>query len=64
MPATGSIKRLPAWVYGAIALIPITILAVCYSQLDAVGRIELAIPAVFWSAAFGVILWRRTTRRG
>ena len=54
-----AIQQLPAWVYGAIALIPVLILTVFYARLDTISRIELAIPAVFWTIAFVVIAWRR-----
>ena len=54
-----AIQQLPAWVYGAIALIPVLILTLFYARLDTISRIELAIPAVFWTVAFAVIAWRR-----
>jgi len=54
-----AIQQLPAWVYGAIALVPVLILALFYARLDMVSRIELAIPAVFWTIAFAVIARRR-----
>ena len=55
-------NRLPAWAYAAIAGGPATILAFFYDRLDAVSRLELLIPAVFWTLAFGVIGWRSAHR--
>jgi hypothetical protein len=54
-----AVRQLPAWAYGAIALIPVLILALFFTRLDMGSRIELAIPAVFWTIAFAVIAWRR-----
>jgi hypothetical protein len=54
-----AIRQLPLWVYGVIALVLVLALALSYARLDTVSRIELAIPAVFWTIAFAVIAWRR-----
>lgn len=54
-----TIRHLPTWFYGAIAALLIVVLAIAWGQLDAVGRVELALPAVFWTAAFITISLRR-----
>jgi hypothetical protein len=59
-----TVKRLPAWFYGGIAAIPVSILALFYSSLDPISRIDVAIPAVFWTLAFLVIGWRRRQHQG
>lgn len=55
--------KLPAWAYAAIAAIPISILLVFYARLDTLSRVELAIPAAFWTVAFVAIAWRRARHR-
>lgn len=61
--AFGTKKRLPAWAYGAIAVIPAAILAASWDRLDQLSRIELLIPALFWSGAFIIISLRRRAAR-
>ncbi len=59
----GTQKRLPAWVYGAIAALLAGILAAGWGKLDALSRTELLIPALFWSSAFVIISLRRRAAR-
>jgi hypothetical protein len=54
-----AIKRLPAWVYGVIALIPMSILLFAFPSLDRLSRIGLVISASVWAMIFvGVSWWR------
>src|SRR5689334_1396683 len=55
-----AIKRLPAWAYGAIALIPMTILVFAFPTLDTLSSIGLLITAVVWGAIFAGMSWKRT----
>lgn len=52
-------RRLPAWVYSAIAALLVVILAAGWTRLDAGSRIELAAPALFWIGTFVIISLRR-----
>ncbi len=54
-----AVHRLPAWVYGAIALVPALILLFAADRLDTLSVIGLAIPAIFWSGYFSVVHWKR-----
>lgn len=56
-------RQLPAWAYGAIAAVPALILAAFWSRLDTLSRVELVIPALFWSSAFVIISLRRRAAR-
>jgi hypothetical protein len=58
-----AIQRLPLWVYGAITLVLVLVLGLSYARFDTVSRIELAIPAAFWTIAFAIIAWRRVRHR-
>jgi hypothetical protein len=55
-----AVRRLPAWAYGAIALIPMTILLFAFPVLDRLSRIGLLITAGVWGAIFVAMAWRRT----
>jgi hypothetical protein len=54
-----AIKRLPAWFYGAIALVPMSILLLAFPVLDRLSRIGLLISAVVWGVIFVAMSWRR-----
>ncbi len=54
-----AMKRLPAWFYGAIAGLPVVILATGWTRFDTGSRIELAVPALFWMGACVIISLRR-----
>jgi len=54
-----AIKRLPAWVYGVIALIPMTILLFAFPALDQLSRIGLLISAGVWGIIFVGMSWTR-----
>ena len=54
-----AIKRLPAWLYGAIALVPMSILLFAFPVLDRLSRIGLLISAVVWGVIFVALSWRR-----
>lgn len=53
-------QRLPAWAYGVIALIPMTILVFAFPALDTLSSIGLLITAVVWGAIFAGMSWKRT----
>jgi hypothetical protein len=55
-----AIRRLPAWVYGAIALIPMSILLFAFPVLDQLSRIGLLISATVWGVIFVGMSWVRT----
>jgi hypothetical protein len=52
-------KRLPAWAYGAIALIPTSILVFAFPVLDRISRVGLMISAMVWGAVFVGFAWVR-----
>ena len=54
-----TITRLPAWAYGAIALIPMSVLVFAFPVLDNLSRIGLLISAGVWGAIFVGIAWTR-----
>src|SRR5262245_32132802 len=54
-----TIRRLPAWFYGAIALIPMSILVFAFPVLDRLSRIGLLISAAVWGVIFVAMSWRR-----
>lgn len=54
-----TITRLPAWAYGAIALIPMSVLLFAFPVLDDLSRIGLVISASVWGAIFVGIAWTR-----
>jgi len=59
----GTKNRLPAWIYGAIAAGLVAIVAAGWERFDALSRVELGIPALFWSSAFVIISLRRRAAR-
>lgn len=59
-----AIKRLPAWFYGAIALVPALILLFFADRLDTLSVIGLAVGAISWSVVFSVIQWKRLDEPG
>jgi hypothetical protein len=54
-----ALRRLPAWVYGAIALVPMSVLLIAFPVLDRLSRIGLLISAAVWGAIFVAMAWRR-----
>src|SRR5690348_17629323 len=54
-----TITRLPAWAYGAIALVPMSVLLFAFPVLDNLSRIGLLISAAVWGAVFVGIAWTR-----
>ena len=54
-----ALRRLPAWFYAVIALIPALILLFVADQLDTLSVIGLSISAVFWAGAFSYFHWKR-----
>ena len=65
-----AIRRLPAWVYSAIAAIPVLILVSAdflfrfSSPLDELSRLGLIITALVWTALFAFIGWGRLDESG
>ena len=65
-----AIRRLPAWVYAAIASVPILILVLgdfafsFSSPLDDVSRLGLIITALVWTTIFTFIGWSRLDESG
>jgi hypothetical protein len=55
-----TIRRLPAWFYGIIAVIPMSILLFAFPVLDQISRIGLLISATVWGAIFVGMSWMRT----
>src|SRR5262245_28999322 len=54
-----TITRLPAWAYGAIALVPMSVLLFAFPVLDDLSRIGLMISAAVWGAIFVGMAWTR-----
>lgn len=54
-----AIRRLPAWVYAAIALAPMSILLFAFPVLDQLSRIGLLISATVWGVVFVGMSWAR-----
>jgi hypothetical protein len=54
-----AIRRLPAWFYGLIALIPMTVLIFAFPVLDQISRVGLMISAMVWGAIFVGFAWTR-----
>jgi hypothetical protein len=54
-----AIKRIPAWLYGVIALIPMSILLIAFPVLDQLSRFGLMISAAVWGAVFVGFAWVR-----
>ena len=54
-----SIARLPAWAYGAIALVPMSVLFFAFPGLDTLSRIGLLLSSAVWGAVFVGIAWTR-----
>jgi hypothetical protein len=59
----GTKNRPPVWIYGVIAAVLIAILAAGWAHFDAVSRVELLIPVLFWSSAFVITSLRRRAAR-
>src|SRR5262245_55384618 len=54
-----TITRLPAWAYGAIALVPMSVLFFAFPVLDTLSRAGLLISAAVWGVIFVGIAWTR-----
>jgi hypothetical protein len=54
-----AIKRLPAWFYGMIAVIPMSVLFFAFPALDQLSRIGLVISATVWGVIFVGMSWVR-----
>jgi hypothetical protein len=59
-----TLRRLPAWVYAAISLVPALILLFFADQFDKLSVIGLSIAAIFWASVFSIIHWRRLDEPG
>jgi hypothetical protein len=64
------IRRLPVWVYSAIAALPVLILVLSdfafsfSSPLDDVSRLGLTLTALVWTTIFAFIAWTRLDESG
>jgi hypothetical protein len=56
------LQRLPTSVYGAIASALGAMLVLFWNLLGPLDRLDLLIPAVFWTAAWAIVGWRRAHR--
>ncbi|HVY89087.1 MAG TPA: hypothetical protein VG942_09485 [Hyphomonadaceae bacterium] len=54
--------QVPTWIYGAIASGLGAILVLFWNQLAPLDRLDLLLPALFWTGAWAVIGWRRAHR--
>jgi uncharacterized membrane protein YkvI len=54
-----TLRRLPAWVYAVISLVPALILLFFVDQFDTLSVIGLSIAAIFWASVFSYIHWKR-----